>query len=51
LGINRFCQLTIALIAVLAHAFPAELTFKPGNPDRTNIAFRAGTGGLHSAEN
>jgi electron-transferring-flavoprotein dehydrogenase len=23
----------------------------PGNPDRTNIAFRAGTGGLHSAEN
>jgi electron-transferring-flavoprotein dehydrogenase len=23
----------------------------PSNPDRTNIAFRAGTGGLHSAEN
>jgi electron-transferring-flavoprotein dehydrogenase len=23
----------------------------PGNPDQTNIAFRAGTGGLHSAEN
>jgi electron-transferring-flavoprotein dehydrogenase len=23
----------------------------PGNPDRMNIAFRAGTGGLHSAEN
>jgi electron-transferring-flavoprotein dehydrogenase len=23
----------------------------PDNPDRTNIAFRAGTGGLHSAEN
>jgi len=23
----------------------------PGNPDKTNIAFRAGTGGLHSAEN
>ena len=23
----------------------------PGNPDRTNIAFRAGTGGLHSAIN
>jgi electron-transferring-flavoprotein dehydrogenase len=23
----------------------------PGNPERTNIAFRAGTGGLHSAEN
>jgi len=23
----------------------------PGKPDRTNIAFRAGTGGLHSAEN
>jgi electron-transferring-flavoprotein dehydrogenase len=24
---------------------------QPGNPERTNIAFRAGTGGLHSAEN
>jgi electron-transferring-flavoprotein dehydrogenase len=23
----------------------------PGNPERMNIAFRAGTGGLHSAEN
>jgi electron-transferring-flavoprotein dehydrogenase len=23
----------------------------PDNPERTNIAFRAGTGGLHSAEN
>jgi electron-transferring-flavoprotein dehydrogenase len=23
----------------------------PGNPDKMNIAFRAGTGGLHSAEN
>jgi electron-transferring-flavoprotein dehydrogenase len=23
----------------------------PGDPNRTNIAFRAGTGGLHSAEN
>jgi len=23
----------------------------PGQPDRTNISFRAGTGGLHSAEN
>jgi electron-transferring-flavoprotein dehydrogenase len=23
----------------------------PNNPERTNIAFRAGTGGLHSAEN
>jgi electron-transferring-flavoprotein dehydrogenase len=23
----------------------------PGNPERTNIAFHAGTGGLHSAEN
>ncbi|HTI98410.1 MAG TPA: hypothetical protein VL527_05855 [Dongiaceae bacterium] len=23
----------------------------PGNPNRTNIAFRSGTGGLHSAEN
>ena len=23
----------------------------PGNPNQTNIAFRAGTGGLHSAEN
>ena len=23
----------------------------PGNPDQTNIAFRAGAGGLHSAEN
>jgi electron-transferring-flavoprotein dehydrogenase len=23
----------------------------PGNPDQSNIAFRAGTGGLHSAEN
>jgi electron-transferring-flavoprotein dehydrogenase len=23
----------------------------PGNPDRMNVAFRAGTGGLHSAEN
>ena len=23
----------------------------PGNPDRMNIVFRAGTGGLHSAEN
>ena len=23
----------------------------PGNPDLMNIAFRAGTGGLHSAEN
>jgi len=23
----------------------------PGNPERSNIAFRAGTGGLHSAEN
>jgi hypothetical protein len=22
-----------------------------GNPDKMNIAFRAGTGGLHSAEN
>jgi electron-transferring-flavoprotein dehydrogenase len=23
----------------------------PENPERTNIAFRAGTGGLHSVEN
>jgi electron-transferring-flavoprotein dehydrogenase len=23
----------------------------PENPERTNIAFRAGAGGLHSAEN
>ena len=23
----------------------------PGNPDKMNIAFRASTGGLHSAEN
>jgi len=23
----------------------------PENPERMNIAFRAGTGGLHSAEN
>jgi electron-transferring-flavoprotein dehydrogenase len=23
----------------------------PEDPERTNIAFRAGTGGLHSAEN
>jgi electron-transferring-flavoprotein dehydrogenase len=23
----------------------------PGKPDKMNIAFRAGTGGLHSAEN
>jgi electron-transferring-flavoprotein dehydrogenase len=26
-------------------------TPQPGHPDRTNIAFRSGTGGLHSAEN
>jgi len=26
-------------------------THVPGNPDQMNIAFRAGTGGLHSAEN
>jgi hypothetical protein len=24
---------------------------RPRQPERTNIAFRAGTGGLHSAEN
>jgi hypothetical protein len=27
------------------------LAGEPENPERMNIAFRAGTGGLHSAEN
>jgi len=28
-----------------------DIAESPGNPDKMNIAFRAGTGGLHSAEN
>jgi hypothetical protein len=32
-------------------SFDAPTAELPGNTDKTNIEFRSGTGGLHSAEN
>jgi hypothetical protein len=36
---------------VPVHCFTSAAMFAPGHLDQMNIAFRTGTGGLHSAEN